>query len=219
MHARCFHLVVTCYSEKSSTARSVLLLIRRACKYLPPFSSAAQTLICTLEIHLTQSESPSLWPLTSCLLDSANMEWYWPGRKYRCCNTACMCLCFPRLSKKIHMRPSRFKLVFFVPKKSSRIVLDHLFLRFPNDLGMIGKYEQCAFIQSGIGWHLSLIFCICFSYALMCSDTRAIRAIQGGTRCATSSWIRRWAGTCGRGQGGNHIDRSQRHWWSCKRSP
>ena len=56
----------------------------------------------------------------------------------------CMCLCLPRLSKKIHMRPSRFKLVFFVPKKSSRIVLDHLFLRFPNDLGMMNRLALIA---------------------------------------------------------------------------
>ncbi|KAF8171872.1 GTP cyclohydrolase 1 type 2/Nif3 [Pholiota molesta] len=49
------------------------------------------------------------------------------------------------------MSLSRFKLVFFVPKENTRRVLDHLFGKFPNELGKIGDYEQCAFITRGTG--------------------------------------------------------------------
>lgn len=49
------------------------------------------------------------------------------------------------------MALSRFKLVFFVPKESTKTVLERLFGKFPNELGKIGNYEQCAFVQRGIG--------------------------------------------------------------------
>ncbi|EKM81182.1 hypothetical protein AGABI1DRAFT_84112 [Agaricus bisporus var. burnettii JB137-S8] len=49
------------------------------------------------------------------------------------------------------MALTRFKLVFFVPKENTRAVLSHLFSKFPNNLGKIGNYEQCAFIQRGTG--------------------------------------------------------------------
>ncbi|KJA28837.1 hypothetical protein HYPSUDRAFT_33229 [Hypholoma sublateritium FD-334 SS-4] len=49
------------------------------------------------------------------------------------------------------MSLSRFKLVFFVPADSTRDILDHLFRKFPDELGKIGEYEQCAFITRGTG--------------------------------------------------------------------
>ncbi len=49
------------------------------------------------------------------------------------------------------MAISRFKLVLFIPAEHTQNVLGHLFRKFPNDLGKIGNYEQCAFIQRGTG--------------------------------------------------------------------
>ncbi|TFK44995.1 GTP cyclohydrolase 1 type 2/Nif3 [Crucibulum laeve] len=49
------------------------------------------------------------------------------------------------------MSLSRFKLVFFSPHNSTRSILDHLFKKFPQELGKIGQYEQCAFITRGTG--------------------------------------------------------------------
>jgi hypothetical protein len=46
---------------------------------------------------------------------------------------------------------TRYKLVFFCPTTSTRSVLDQLFQRYPNELGKIGEYEQCAFICPGTG--------------------------------------------------------------------
>lgn len=45
----------------------------------------------------------------------------------------------------------RFKLVFFVPVKDAQTVLDHLFAKFPNHVGRIGEYENCAFLTQGTG--------------------------------------------------------------------
>lgn len=45
----------------------------------------------------------------------------------------------------------RFKLVFFAPKDHTRRILNHLFGKFPEELGKIGEYEQCAFISRGTG--------------------------------------------------------------------
>jgi len=45
----------------------------------------------------------------------------------------------------------RFKLVFFAPKNSTRDILNHLFNKFPENLGKIGNYQQCAFITPGTG--------------------------------------------------------------------
>lgn len=45
----------------------------------------------------------------------------------------------------------RFKLVFFVPVKNTQTVLDHLFAKFPNNVGKIGEYESCAFLTQGTG--------------------------------------------------------------------
>ena len=46
---------------------------------------------------------------------------------------------------------TRFKLVFFSPKDSTRAILDHLFQKYPTEIGRIGEYEQCAFISRGTG--------------------------------------------------------------------
>ncbi|PBK88876.1 hypothetical protein ARMGADRAFT_344803 [Armillaria gallica] len=45
----------------------------------------------------------------------------------------------------------KFKLVFFSPSDNTQAILDHLFLKFPEQLGNIGKYDQCAFITRGTG--------------------------------------------------------------------
>ncbi|THH19700.1 hypothetical protein EW146_g1542 [Bondarzewia mesenterica] len=45
----------------------------------------------------------------------------------------------------------RFKLVFFTPAISTRNILDHLFAKYPKELGKIGQYEQCAFVSRGTG--------------------------------------------------------------------
>jgi hypothetical protein len=49
------------------------------------------------------------------------------------------------------MSISRFKLVFFCPRPSTSRVLNHLFTKYPEALGKIGDYEQCAFVTPGIG--------------------------------------------------------------------
>ncbi|KAK0421820.1 GTP cyclohydrolase 1 type 2/Nif3 [Armillaria borealis] len=45
----------------------------------------------------------------------------------------------------------KFKLVFFGPSAKTQAILNHLFLTFPQQLGNIGKYDQCAFITRGTG--------------------------------------------------------------------
>ncbi|KAE9407378.1 hypothetical protein BT96DRAFT_874692 [Gymnopus androsaceus JB14] len=45
----------------------------------------------------------------------------------------------------------KFKLVFFTPATHTRTILDHLFKKYPQEIGKIGKYEQCAFITRGTG--------------------------------------------------------------------
>ena len=55
-----------------------------------------------------------------------------------------------------NMSLSRFKLVFFAPADSTRRILDHLFRTFPDELGKIGEYEQCAFITRGTGQRASI---------------------------------------------------------------
>ncbi|KIK61081.1 hypothetical protein GYMLUDRAFT_225277 [Collybiopsis luxurians FD-317 M1] len=45
----------------------------------------------------------------------------------------------------------KFKLVFFTPSLHTRSILDHLFSKYPQELGKIGNYEQCAFITRGTG--------------------------------------------------------------------
>ncbi|THV06250.1 hypothetical protein K435DRAFT_744071 [Dendrothele bispora CBS 962.96] len=48
----------------------------------------------------------------------------------------------------------RFKLIFFTPTANTRPILDHLFAKFPQELGKIGNYEQAAFISKGTGQFL-----------------------------------------------------------------
>ncbi|KAI0785702.1 GTP cyclohydrolase 1 type 2/Nif3 [Abortiporus biennis] len=45
----------------------------------------------------------------------------------------------------------RFKLVFFSPVKSTPSILNHLFAKFPQEVGKIGEYESCAFMSKGTG--------------------------------------------------------------------
>ncbi|GAV99267.1 structural toxin protein [Lentinula edodes] len=45
----------------------------------------------------------------------------------------------------------KYKLVFFSPAPNTRAILDHLFRKYPQVLGKIGHYEQCAFISRGTG--------------------------------------------------------------------
>lgn len=45
----------------------------------------------------------------------------------------------------------KFKLVFFTPVSKTRAILDHLFEKYPQALGKIGNYEQCAFVTRGTG--------------------------------------------------------------------
>ncbi|KAF7797161.1 hypothetical protein EIP86_008353 [Pleurotus ostreatoroseus] len=45
----------------------------------------------------------------------------------------------------------RFKLTFFVPVKDTQTVLNHVFAKFPNNVGKIGEYESCAFVSPGTG--------------------------------------------------------------------
>uniref|UniRef100_A0A0W0GA46 ATP phosphoribosyltransferase n=1 Tax=Moniliophthora roreri TaxID=221103 RepID=A0A0W0GA46_MONRR len=49
------------------------------------------------------------------------------------------------------MSVQRFKMVFFTPSVNTRSILDHLFAKYPQELGKIGNYEQCAFITRGTG--------------------------------------------------------------------
>ncbi|KAK7038975.1 hypothetical protein VNI00_010367 [Paramarasmius palmivorus] len=49
------------------------------------------------------------------------------------------------------MSIQRFKMVFFSPATNTRTILDHLFSKYPQELGKIGNYEQCAFITRGTG--------------------------------------------------------------------
>ncbi|KAF4598821.1 hypothetical protein EYR38_007229 [Pleurotus pulmonarius] len=46
---------------------------------------------------------------------------------------------------------NRFKLVFFSPTKDTARILSALFTQFPNYVGKIGNYEQCAFVSRGTG--------------------------------------------------------------------
>ncbi|KAF9262649.1 hypothetical protein L218DRAFT_867366 [Marasmius fiardii PR-910] len=45
----------------------------------------------------------------------------------------------------------RFSMVFFSPTTSTRTILDHLFKKYPQELGKMGNYEQCAFVSRGTG--------------------------------------------------------------------
>ncbi|KAF9486070.1 hypothetical protein BDN70DRAFT_371767 [Pholiota conissans] len=54
------------------------------------------------------------------------------------------------------MSVTRFKLVFFVPKEKTRRVLEQLFGKFPDELGKIGNYAQCAFVTRGTGQFMPL---------------------------------------------------------------
>ncbi|KAF9562960.1 hypothetical protein CPC08DRAFT_706286 [Agrocybe pediades] len=50
------------------------------------------------------------------------------------------------------MALSRYKLVFFAPKDSTKRILDHLFETCPKEVGTTGgNYDQCAFISRGTG--------------------------------------------------------------------
>ncbi|KAJ8697146.1 hypothetical protein PTI98_006946 [Pleurotus ostreatus] len=46
---------------------------------------------------------------------------------------------------------NRFKLVFFSPTKDTARLLSALFSKYPNNVGKIGNYEQCAFVSRGTG--------------------------------------------------------------------
>jgi hypothetical protein len=46
---------------------------------------------------------------------------------------------------------SRFKLVFFSPTKDTSRILDHMFSKYPKNVGRIGEYEHCAFVTRGTG--------------------------------------------------------------------
>ncbi|TBU44383.1 hypothetical protein BD309DRAFT_990314 [Dichomitus squalens] len=50
----------------------------------------------------------------------------------------------------------KFKLVFFVPRASTQTVLQHLFSRFPIEVGRIGAYGGCAFVSPGTGQFVPL---------------------------------------------------------------
>lgn len=45
----------------------------------------------------------------------------------------------------------RYKLVFFSPIQDTSRILDHIFSKFPKDVGKIGEYEYCAFMTRGTG--------------------------------------------------------------------
>ncbi|PSS06501.1 hypothetical protein PHLCEN_2v3703 [Hermanssonia centrifuga] len=45
----------------------------------------------------------------------------------------------------------RFKLVFFSPVKDTPRILNHLFSKYPQEVGKIGQYENCAFVSPGTG--------------------------------------------------------------------
>jgi len=45
----------------------------------------------------------------------------------------------------------RFKLVFFSPTKDTSRILNHIFTKFPQDVGKIGQYDLCAFLTRGTG--------------------------------------------------------------------
>ena len=46
---------------------------------------------------------------------------------------------------------SRFKLVFFTPTKDTSRILNHIFTKFPQNVGKVGQYESCAFVTRGTG--------------------------------------------------------------------
>ncbi|KAK0199903.1 hypothetical protein DFS33DRAFT_1365686 [Desarmillaria ectypa] len=46
---------------------------------------------------------------------------------------------------------AKFKLIFFGPSPRTQAILQHLFLKFPRELGNIGVFDQCAFIIRGTG--------------------------------------------------------------------
>ncbi|KAL0065554.1 hypothetical protein AAF712_007465 [Marasmius tenuissimus] len=49
------------------------------------------------------------------------------------------------------MFSQRFKMVFFTPAVNTRAIIDHLFAKYPQELGKIGNYGECAFIARGTG--------------------------------------------------------------------
>lgn len=52
------------------------------------------------------------------------------------------------------LRMSRFKLVFFVPVHDTSRILRHLFTKYPQTIGKIGQYDNCAFVSRGTGQFL-----------------------------------------------------------------
>ncbi len=62
----------------------------------------------------------------------------------------------------ITMSMQKYKLVFFTPRPSTQSVLQHLFARFPNNVGRIGAYGGCAFVSPGTG-------ALCRRLAHLCS--------------------------------------------------
>ncbi|KAJ7155380.1 hypothetical protein C8R43DRAFT_999572 [Mycena crocata] len=53
--------------------------------------------------------------------------------------------------QRISMSLPRFKLVFFCPAPNTRTILNHLFQKFPTQVGKIGNYDEVAFISRGTG--------------------------------------------------------------------
>lgn len=60
--------------------------------------------------------------------------------------------CNPSVTAHVNISAmSRFKLVFFSPIESTNAILNHLFSKYPKNLGRIGQYEHCAFLTRGTG--------------------------------------------------------------------
>ena len=45
----------------------------------------------------------------------------------------------------------RFKLVFFSPIADTKTILSGLFKKYPQSVGKIGNYSECAFVSTGTG--------------------------------------------------------------------
>ena len=56
-----------------------------------------------------------------------------------------------RLNLYLHSPMPRFKLVFFSPTKDTSRILNHIFSKYPKNVGKIGEYEHCAFVTRGTG--------------------------------------------------------------------
>lgn len=46
---------------------------------------------------------------------------------------------------------TRFKLTFFAPIADTKTILSGLFKRYPQNIGKIGDYHECAFVSAGTG--------------------------------------------------------------------